>query len=271
MAAAFPSFLVIKEALSKNLKVYDFVVDNENTIIYPYERDFILYNMKVYSENVMEGSVEPKRSQIMSEEKRSRREREKLRQRQEMLDAALDLFSEKGYHNVSMHEIADRAEFAIGTLYKFFKNKEDLYKSLVIELAETFHKRLTEAIEINDDEVEKLKNYVRTKGELFQANVSVIRLYFAETQGASFNIKAGLDSELRKQYDDFLQAIALIFERGMAKKLFKETAEPYHLALALDSICNTFLSLWLESPEEHPYPEDPEVILNILFKGLVAQ
>jgi len=42
----------------------------------------------------------------MQGEKLSRREREKLRQRQEILDAALELFSEKGYHNVSMHEIA---------------------------------------------------------------------------------------------------------------------------------------------------------------------
>jgi len=56
----------------------------------------------------------------MQDEKLPRREREKLRHRRQMLAAALDLFSEKGYHNVSMHEISKRAEFAIGTLYKFF-------------------------------------------------------------------------------------------------------------------------------------------------------
>ncbi|RPJ04344.1 MAG: TetR/AcrR family transcriptional regulator, partial [Deltaproteobacteria bacterium] len=54
----------------------------------------------------------------MEECKLPRREREKLRQRHEVLDVALRLFSEKGYHNVSMHEIAKEAEFAIGTLYK---------------------------------------------------------------------------------------------------------------------------------------------------------
>jgi len=59
----------------------------------------------------------------MQEEKPPRREREKLRQRQEMLAVALNLFSKKGYHNVSMHEVAERAEFAIGTLYKFFRTR----------------------------------------------------------------------------------------------------------------------------------------------------
>ena len=45
----------------------------------------------------------------MEDMKMPRREREKLKQRQEMLAAALGLFSEKGYHNVSMHEIAEKA------------------------------------------------------------------------------------------------------------------------------------------------------------------
>ena len=198
-----------------------------------------------------------------------RREREKLRQRQEMLAAALTLFSEKGYHSVSMHEIAEKAEFAIGTLYKFFKNKEDLYKALILEQADRFHDAVTKAIEEPDDEVEKLRNYVKAKGAVYRANVSVIRLYFAETGGASFNVMAGLDREIRERYGHFLQTLASIFESGMKRKRFEKIADPYHLAVALDSFTNAYLFLWLEAPERHPYPEDPDIILNILFKRLV--
>ncbi len=206
----------------------------------------------------------------MQEEELPRREREKLRQRREMFDAALKLFSEKGFHNVSMHEIAKNAEFAIGTLYKFFKNKEELYKALVIENSDRFHQALTKAVEETDDEIEKLRNYVRTKSAVFMDNISVIRLYFAETRGASFNIKAGLDNEIRERYEKFIYTLASIFESGIEKKLFQNIAAPYHLAVALDGLCNAFLALWLESPEKHPYPADPDVILNILFKGLIA-
>ena len=205
----------------------------------------------------------------MQGEKLSRREREKLRQRQEILDAALELFSEKGYHNVSMHEIAEKAEFAIGTLYNFFKNKEDLYKTLIIEQANRFHEALTKAVEKVDDEIEKLRNYVKAKSTVFMENVRVIRLYFAETRGASFNIKAGLDNEIRRRYQEFLHTLAAIFESGIEKKRFRKIADPYHLAVALDSLCNAFLFLWLEAPEQHPYPDDPDAILNILFMGLV--
>ncbi len=205
----------------------------------------------------------------MDQEKLSRRDRDKLRQRQEMLGAALTLFSEKGYHNVSMQEIAEAAEFAIGTLYKFFKNKEDLYKSLILEQAGKFHVALRKALAESDDEIEKLRNYVRTKGSVFMGNVPTIRLYFAETRGASFNIKAGLDRELREQYSQILQNLAEIFADGIKKGRFQSIADPYHLAVALDSLSNAFLNLWLEDPEQHPYPQDPDEVLNILFKGLI--
>jgi len=205
----------------------------------------------------------------MEEKGLTRREREKIAHRDEIFAAALALFSEKGYHNVSMHEIARKAEFAIGTLYKFFENKEGLYKALVLEQADKFQCALTEAIEESRDEIEKIRNFVRAKGEIFRANVSMIRLYFAETRGASFNIMAGLDFEIREQYGHFLETLASVFASGMEKKRFKKIADPYHLSVAIDSLTNAFLFLCLEAPNWHPYPEDPDVILNILFKGLV--
>jgi TetR/AcrR family transcriptional regulator len=205
----------------------------------------------------------------MQTEKLPRREREKLRQRQEMLAAAFDLFSQKGYHNVSMHEIAGKAEFAIGTLYKFFENKEELYKALVLEQCDKFEDAVGRAMEKPGDEVEKLRNYVRTKGERFRGNLPFVRLFLAESRGASFNIKAGLDEELRKRYYAFLERLALIFDSGIKNQRFKNITDPYHLAVALDSAVDAFLLLWLDAPERHPYPEDPDTILDIFLKGLV--
>jgi TetR/AcrR family transcriptional regulator len=198
----------------------------------------------------------------------TRRERQKIAQRSEMLAAALDLFSEKGYHNVSMHEIAAKAEFAIGTLYKFFSNKEDLYKALILELSDRFYMALSKAIESPGDEIDKLRQYVQAKREVFRDKAATIRLYFAETRGASFNTMAGLDQDIRNRREGFLERIAAIFESGIRAGRFHPIAEPYILAVALDSLCNAFLFLWLENPENHSYPEDPDAILNILFKGL---
>jgi AcrR family transcriptional regulator len=208
----------------------------------------------------------------MTDETLPRRERDKLRQRQEMLGAALHLFSEKGYHNVSMHEIAERAEFAVGTLYKFFQNKEDLYRAIVLEQGEKFSAAFMRAIEEPDDEVEKLRNYVRTRGEVFRGNLPLIRLFLAESRGASFCIKAGLaglDEEMRRGYYDVVERLAAVFESGIKRKRFKKIANPYYLAVALEGLINSLHLLWIDAPDRHPYPEDPDTILSIFFRGLI--
>ena len=168
-----------------------------------------------------------------------------------------------------MHEIAEKSEFAIGTLYKFFKNKEDLYRALILEQTDKFHNELMQAIEEPDDDVEKLNNYIRVKSEIFRDNISMIRLYSAESQGASFNIMAGLDAEIREKYEQFLQTLASVFERGIERKRFRNIADPYHLAVAFESLVNAFLFLWVYNPDRHPHPEVPDSILNVIFNALV--
>jgi TetR/AcrR family transcriptional regulator len=206
----------------------------------------------------------------MQEEKLSRREREKLRHRRQMLAAALELFSEKGYHNVSMHEIAERAEFAIGTLYKFFKNKEDLYKALIMEKAEEHHRVLMGVLSEENDVLTVIEDYIAAKARLFADNLAILRLYFAETRGASFNIKAGLDQDIRKLYDKFIMRLASILETGVRGRVFREM-DPYHMAVALEGLTNAFLFCWLEEPEQHPYGANVSVIRDIFLKGVLAK
>ena len=57
---------------------------------------------------------------------RERRERQKENLRQEIFDAASDLFSKEGYQNVSMRKIADKIEYSPATIYLYFKGKDDL-------------------------------------------------------------------------------------------------------------------------------------------------
>jgi len=56
----------------------------------------------------------------------SRREREKLAHRQEILDAATRVFAEKGFFSATLDEVAQEAEFSKGTVYLYFSSKDDL-------------------------------------------------------------------------------------------------------------------------------------------------
>lgn len=70
-------------------------------------------------------------TRINNTEKLSRREREKALHRQQIMDAAIKVFAEKGFHAATLEEIAQEAEFSKGALYLYFSNKEDLMYSIL--------------------------------------------------------------------------------------------------------------------------------------------
>lgn len=65
------------------------------------------------------------------DQRSQRKQREYEARREEILLAAERMFSQNGFFKASMAEIADSAQFAMGTVYRFFKSKEEIYISLV--------------------------------------------------------------------------------------------------------------------------------------------
>src|SRR3954469_1734791 len=72
----------------------------------------------------------------------TRREERRLRQqdvsRGQLLDAAEEVFGRKGFHETTLKEVAELAEFSVGSVYSFFENKDDLYLSVFLRRGEEF-------------------------------------------------------------------------------------------------------------------------------------
>ena len=64
-----------------------------------------------------------------------------------ILDAALNVFSRKGYYDTRMDEIADESETSKGSIYFHFPNKERLFLALVDQFADLLERRVRDAIE----------------------------------------------------------------------------------------------------------------------------
>ena len=74
-----------------------------------------------------------------------RREREKQHRIDAILDAALELFAEKGVKNATMDQVAEKAELSKGTLYLYFKSKEHMYFALDMRAGMILKERFAEA------------------------------------------------------------------------------------------------------------------------------
>ncbi len=79
-----------------------------------------------------------------------RRLREKNERKRNILEVAARIFKSKGFFNATMEEIANEAELSVGTLYLYYKSKEELYISMVFEAMDVFgehlHKILNESL-----------------------------------------------------------------------------------------------------------------------------
>jgi AcrR family transcriptional regulator len=88
---------------------------------------------------------------------KERRARQKKFLRQEILDAASELFVRDGYENVSMRRIADKIEYSPTTIYIYFKDKAELLEQVCKETFQRLVQRLSKIMEQPGDPVERLK------------------------------------------------------------------------------------------------------------------
>lgn len=75
-----------------------------------------------------------------------RKERERERRRQDIMVAARRVFSARGYEKATMEDIAREVELSPGTLYLYFKNKDDLYASLNVRVLQFMNVKLDHAL-----------------------------------------------------------------------------------------------------------------------------
>ena len=129
---------------------------------------------------------------------------------------------------------------------------------------------LDEALDSVDDDVEKVRSYIRIKGEFFRHNHRMARLYFGETRGQDFSLSVGMDAESRHLFDEFRLRLARVFEAGMKTGVF-ERADPFYCAVGLQSLTNAFIFLWLRDPARHPYDERIDTIAALVLHGTVSR
>ncbi|MFZ1728816.1 MAG: TetR/AcrR family transcriptional regulator [Bacteroidota bacterium] len=68
----------------------------------------------------------------------SRKERERIFKRQEIISAAREVFALRGFSSATLDEIAERAEFGKGTLYSYFQSKDELFETVLADIFDEF-------------------------------------------------------------------------------------------------------------------------------------
>ena len=110
----------------------------------------------------------------------SRRQRDKLLRKNDILRAAEHVFALKGYYEATMQDIAKEAQYATGTVYLYFKDKAALYLSLVEQKYKDLLFILKEETAKAHGAREKLGIFIQENLSFFERNQNSFRIFFTE-------------------------------------------------------------------------------------------
>ena len=199
-------------------------------------------------------------------EKICRKEREHLVHRGEILRSAEKVFAAKGFFQTTMSEIAQAAEFGTGTLYKYFKSKEDLYFTLIDEKTNEINRLVKAELSRKTSAIERIKKALILELEFIERNRDFFRIYTSEGSRFEWSIKDDCGKKIHDKMVDYIHLLAQVLKEGMKANELK-TLDPMDLAHAFEGIVHSFIFEWLISPESYPLISKVEIILEIFLKG----
>jgi AcrR family transcriptional regulator len=199
-------------------------------------------------------------------EKLDRRVREHLTRRKEILLAAEKLFAAKGFFPTTMSEIAQEAQFGTGTLYKYFKSKEDLYFTLIDEKTAEINGPVKAELSKRTSAIERIEKILRIQFEFFEKNRNFFRIYISERSRFEWTVKDDLGKGIHEKMVAYIHLLAQVMKQGIKDGTFKPK-DPMDLAHALVGIVNSFVFEWLIAPRPYSLLSKVDTVLDIFLRG----
>lgn len=107
------------------------------------------------------------------------------RRRSQVLGAAIELFSKRGYHATTVKDIAGRAGVSTGLVYQYFGDKEDILFLALQTVLDTYKERIPRAIESTEDPLQRFRAAVHAYCRVIDANIAATVLVYRETKSLS--------------------------------------------------------------------------------------
>jgi TetR/AcrR family transcriptional regulator len=199
----------------------------------------------------------------------SRKEREFQRRRREILDTAELVFSEKGYVSATMEEVARRAEFAVGTLYKFFENKAELHEEIMRAKLDLLEQKVRQEVQSGSSPLEQIRRGFQARIDFFWEHPRFFKLFFHETRGTVCDPRAGSAPEITVRYHAFLEKLQLIFNSGIAKGEFRPLGAAV-LVLVHEGILHAYLTKLIKTDDPIRNPEEELLLFEAFSRGTVV-
>jgi TetR/AcrR family fatty acid metabolism transcriptional regulator len=181
-----------------------------------------------------------------------------------ILEGALKVFARKGFYNTRVAEVAKEAKVADGTIYNYFKNKDDLLISLFEDRMDWMLGRLGEALE--GDVVTQIKRYIQLHLSLAVVDPDLAEFITVELRQS--------DKFLREyknpKFAEFLRVLANLIEQGQKEGLVRKGVEPRLVSRAIFGALDELLLMftWSRDAKQEDINAAASQVADLFLTGI---
>lgn len=199
-------------------------------------------------------------------ESRARTESGRNDKRDRILNAAITVFAEKGFHQARVSDVADQAGVADGTIYLYFKSKDDLLLTLFEEKMDAIIAGLNVVLQGFDDPVDRVRAFARYHAQLVRNNRALAEVLQVELR---------LSNKFLKEYRPeklwaYLCIFAQIVRDGQAAGVFRPELDPFILMWAFFGSLDELAMQWVLFRRKEKFRVEiaAETVADVFIRGL---
>ncbi len=175
---------------------------------------------------------------------RERKEREKGARREEIINAAERVFFARGLTAATMDEIAEAAELSKGTLYLYYKSKEDLYLTVALRGTEFMYALFEDALAAGSNPIRQLYGLGEAYYAYFKKYRNYYRMYYYfENPRIHSQVSTEVMEQCRLTEKKVWDLVVGVIQRAIDEGLFRKDIVPIELGVMLWSNSNGLMRL----------------------------
>jgi TetR/AcrR family fatty acid metabolism transcriptional regulator len=184
--------------------------------------------------------------------------------RESIIQAAIEVFSKKGFQAASISEIAQKAGVAEGSIYQYFKNKEDLFFSIPIEETIQFRTQLELHLEGISGAFNKIRKLVWFFLYFFKVNPEYGRLLMLEMRVSKSFVKTDAYEFLKKSVGQVLDIIT----EGQKEGVIRKDTDVYILRHLVLGTLEHIVTHWLLKEENYDLLEHHQQVSQLVIDAM---
>jgi len=186
---------------------------------------------------------------------------------QQIIEAAVRIFARNGYYNSRVSDIAKEAGIASGTIYLYFKTKDEILVTLFREKMAEFVATVRKAIAAEPDAVAKLRRLIGLHFKLLEDHSEMAEVVQVELRQGQKFFRGASANEVSGYFD----LISSVLEEGMAAGMFRSDLPVKTVRKVLFGAMDQMATSWVLGKRGYKLSETAEAVADIFLKGLAAK